>query len=109
MIAFCGLNCSKCTAFLATQNDDDSLRRKMSEMLDKNYGIKTKPEDINCDGCHSTSNRLLEYCSNCEIRKCGMEKKFTTCADCKEQPCDHLTKFHTFSPDAKAAFMTLLK
>ncbi len=109
MIAFCGLNCSKCPAFLATQEDNDTLRAEFSKMLATNYGLKYKPEEINCDGCHTTGDRILGYCSSCEIRLCGMEKKLGTCAECADQPCDKLNKFHGSSPDAKAAFAELLK
>ncbi len=30
MIGFCGINCSECPAFLATQNDDDIERKKVA-------------------------------------------------------------------------------
>ena len=35
MIAYCGLDCSKCGAFLATQANDDALRAKTSEEWSK--------------------------------------------------------------------------
>ena len=28
MIAFCGLDCEKCDAYIATKNDDQALREK---------------------------------------------------------------------------------
>jgi len=31
MIAFCGLNCTECPAFIATRKDDDEERKKVSE------------------------------------------------------------------------------
>jgi len=50
MIAYCGLDCSGCPTFLATQNDDDAAREKIYSMK---FGFNFKPEEINCDGCLS--------------------------------------------------------
>ena len=32
MIAYCGLDCEKCDAYLATINDDHELRRKTAKL-----------------------------------------------------------------------------
>jgi hypothetical protein len=109
MIAYCSLVCSSCPTFLATQNDDDAARAKTAAFYSEKFGFNMKPEDINCDGCLSEGGKLIGYCQTCEIRKCCREKGLYNCAICKEQPCDKLTKFHEFSPDAKACFESLLK
>jgi len=31
MLAYCGLVCTDCNAYIAKQNDDDELRRKTAE------------------------------------------------------------------------------
>ena len=108
MIAFCGLVCTQCPVFLATQHDDDKDRAETAAMLAEKYGLDLKPEEINCDGCHSTGDRLIGYCLECGIRQCGLEKGIETCASCDAQPCEKLTQFHTFSPEAKTAFSGLL-
>lgn len=109
MIACCGLVCSNCPAFLATQNDDDVAREKTAAAYSEKFGFKFKPEDINCDGCLSDGGRIIAYCRTCAIRKCCREKGLDNCAICEEQPCDKLTKFHESSPDAKAGFEAFLK
>ncbi len=109
MIAFCGLNCSECPMYIATQNDDDNARAESAAMLKKIYGLEFKPEEINCDGCHTKKGRLLGYCNECKIRACGMEKKFDNCAQCKDQPCENLSEFHRLSSNAKTAFEEVLK
>ena len=109
MIAYCGLVCSSCLTFLATQNDDDAAREKTAALYSEKFGFDLKPEDINCDGCLSDGGKHIAYCQTCEIRKCCREKGLDNCAICEEQPCDKLTKFHEFSPDAKVSFETLLK
>ncbi len=46
MIAFCGLNCSECPMYIATQNDDDNARAESAAMLKKAYGLEFKPEEM---------------------------------------------------------------
>ena len=101
MTAMCGLNCSGCPAFLATLHDSDEERRKTAEEWSKSYGHDIKAEDINCFGCLSVGKQLLAYCGQCEIRKCGMEKKVKNCAFCPDYACERLTKFFEVAPEAK--------
>ena len=107
-IAYCGLNCSICPTYIATQNDDDEAREKTAAFYAKEYGFTLTAKDINCDGCHSDSGRLIAYCQDCDIRKCGQEKQVDNCAACSDQPCDKLVGFHKFSPEAKACFDVLV-
>jgi Protein of unknown function (DUF3795) len=109
MIAYCGLVCSNCPTFLATQNDDDAAREKTARLYSEKFGINLRPEEINCDGCTSEGGKLLGYCQVCEIRKCCRARALDHCAVCGEQPCEHLKKFHEFSPDAKACFDALVE
>jgi hypothetical protein len=107
MIAYCGLVCSKCPTFLATQHDDDVARAKTAAFLSETYGLHLKAAEINCDGCLSSGARLIGYCNTCEVRKCAITKSVANCSVCDEQPCDKLNKFHEFSPEAKASFESL--
>ena len=108
MIAYCGLVCSNCPTFLATQNDDDIAREKTAAFYSEKFGFNLKPEEINCDGCISEGGKLIGYCQSCEIRKCCREKVLDNCTICDEQPCEKLIKFHEFSPDAKDSFDALI-
>jgi len=107
MIAYCGIVCSKCPTFLATQKDDDIAREKTAAYLSEKYGLNFKAEEINCDGCLSAGARLIGYCNTCEVRKCAIKKSVENCSVCDERPCEKLDKFHEFSPDAKASFEAL--
>jgi hypothetical protein len=109
MIACCGLICTNCPTYLATQSNDDVAREKTAAYYSEKFGFNLKPEDINCDGCHSDAGKLIVYCQTCEIRKCCRKKGLDNCAVCEEQPCEELLKFHEFSPDAKACFDALVK
>jgi hypothetical protein len=107
MIAYCGLVCSNCPTFLATQKDDNSARKKTADLYTVKFGFDLKPEDINCDGCKSESGKLIGYCQSCNIRRCCREKGLENCALCDDQPCENLIEFHNFSSDAKASFEAL--
>lgn len=101
MIAYCGIVCTGCDAFVATQNDDDAKRKEVAELWTKEYNVDVKPEDINCDGCLATTDRVFNYCNICEIRKCGAEKGVVNCAYCEDYACDKLEKFFKMAPENK--------
>ena len=101
MISVCGLLCSECGALIATKSDDDEKRAEVAETWSKQYNVDIKPEDINCDGCLSDSERLFSHCKVCEIRKCGKERSIANCAYCDEYACEKLEKFFQMVPDAK--------
>ena len=105
MVAFCGLSCTNCDAFPANQVKDIKEREKIAEKWTKLFGHGNiiKPEDIYCEGCLSKSGRLYAYCSDCEIRKCGLEKHVNNCASCTEYICEKLNKFISMVPEAKAS------
>jgi len=102
MIAYCGLECEKCDAFMATKNNDDGLRAKLAEQWSKEYSAEIKPQDINCTGCLSDGVKLY-FCGNlCEIRKCASIKDIETCAPCSDYPCGKLDFVHKNARDAKS-------
>lgn len=102
IIGMCGLVCTECPAYQATQKDDDEERKRVAEMWTKEYGAEIKPEDINCVGCTVSGGKHFSYCGKCEIRTCGMEKKAENCAHCAEYACEKLGKFFEMVPQAKA-------
>ena len=102
MIAVCGIKCSECPAFLATQENDDLKRKEVAEQWSKEYQAEFKAEDINCDGCHSVTGRLFSNCKVCEIRKCCQEKDLKNCAYCNEYSCPKLSQFFLMVPQGKA-------
>jgi hypothetical protein len=44
MTAYCGLICTNCPTYLATQADDDDAREKTVALYEKQFGFKLKPE-----------------------------------------------------------------
>jgi hypothetical protein len=107
MIAYCGLVCTSCPTFLATQNDDDDAREKTVALYAEKFGLILQKEEINCDGCLSVGGRQIGYCQVCLIRQCCLGKGLKHCVICPEQPCDKILRFHEFSPEAKTAFEAL--
>ena len=84
MIAYCGLNCEKCDAYLATINDDQLLREKTAKKWAQLNNAPILPEHINCEGCRVNGVKTV-YCDRlCAIRQCAMEKQMATCGDCQE-------------------------
>lgn len=48
MIAYCGLDCEKCDAYIATINDDQKLREKTAKLWAELNNAPILPEQINC-------------------------------------------------------------
>ncbi len=101
MIAFCGIDCHECGAFLATKNNDDKKRSEVAKLWSRQFNADIKPADINCNGCRSDGQNIFGYCTVCEIRKCGKEKKLDNCAYCDEYACEKLGAILNMMPDAK--------
>ena len=81
-IAYCGLDCEKCDARLATVNDDDEMRACVAKLWSELNGVEITPEMINCEGCRIDGAKT-PYCDSlCPIRKCAMRKGYGTCGDC---------------------------
>ena len=84
MIAFCGLDCEKCDAYIATINNDQSLREKTAKYWTELNNVQILPEHINCEGCRVDGVKTV-YCESlCSIRQCALQKGVTTCGDCAD-------------------------
>ena len=94
IIGYCGVDCSKCTAFIAKQENNDELRIKYAEEQSKLFDMTIPPESINCDGCLAEGQHL-GYCSICEIRRCCRAKSLENCAYCDDYVCEELEKVYT--------------
>jgi hypothetical protein len=102
IVAYCGIGCSECPTYIATQKNDDKMREETAKKWSEMFHSGIKPGDINCDGCTSSSSKLFDYCGKCDIRKCGKEKGVKNCAYCAEYPCEKLSAFLKNVPEAKA-------
>lgn len=75
MIAYCGLDCEKCDAYLATINDDQDLRKKTVKLWAELNNAPILPEHINCQGCRVDGIKTVFCDSICDIRQCEMKKR----------------------------------
>ncbi len=101
MIAYCGLVCTGCPAYIATQENSDTLRKQVVEKWSSDQ-YPMKVEDINCDGCLSVNKRLIKFCNECEVRACGIERGVQTCAHCDEYTCSKLENLWGMISSAEA-------
>jgi len=102
-LAPCGIECTSCDAFIATQANDSEARKRIAEKWSKEFNYPgLKPEDINCNGCLS-DGPLFSHCHECEIRKCATKRGVKNCAYCGDYPCSKLEEFHKKVPSAKEA------
>jgi len=101
LIACCGLDCSKCEGYIATQENDDNKKAEVAKKWSAMYGGDIKPEDINCNGCRPEGLKFT-HCNVCDIRKCCMEKELDNCAGCDMYVCKKLEDFFKLAPDARA-------
>ena len=101
MIAYCGLDCEKCDAYLATINDDQALREKTAKLWSELIHAPILPEHINCQGCRVDGVKTV-YCESlCGIRQCALQKGVTTCGDCPElDSCQTVGAILTNNPAA---------
>ncbi|OGO07723.1 MAG: hypothetical protein A2Y92_00280, partial [Chloroflexi bacterium RBG_13_57_8] len=71
-IAYCGINCLGCEAYIATKNNDDKLRKETAKKWSEKLNFVFEWEKLNCDGgCLNPKGKVMVYCQSCLIRKCA--------------------------------------
>ena len=99
-IAYCGLDCEKCEARIATVNNDIQLREKVAQLWTKLNGVKITADMIHCSGCRIDGEKT-PYCEAlCPIGKCALLKSMETCGSCSDmETCEKLSAIVTNNPD----------
>lgn len=101
MIAYCGLDCSKCIGYLATQSGDERELAKVAEIWSKQFSADVKPEHVICDGCKA-GKRKSYHCANlCKINRCCVEKGYDSCIECADFACSEVEFILNCVPEAK--------
>lgn len=91
IVGYCGIVCSDCRAYIATQNNDRKLREEVARSWStEEWPIS--PEDICCEGCFAAGLGLFKFCETCPVRQCGVARDVETCAHCDEFPCLKLSR-----------------
>ena len=100
-IAYCGLDCEKCDAYLATVRDDQALREKTAREWSELNHAPIMPEHINCLGCRAEGVKTVFCESLCQIRRCALQKGVETCGDCRSlNECRSIAAILANSPEA---------
>lgn len=100
-IAYCGLDCETCDAYIATKKDDQALREKTAKLWAELNQAPILPEHINCEGCRGNGRKTV-YCESlCGIRQCALQKGVETCGDCGElEKCSTVGSLLSNNPEA---------
>lgn len=101
-MAYCGLDCVNCPAYLATQSGDMVALARVAARWSSDTGMDITTESILCDGCKSGSERMNTFCGVCAIRDCAERRGLFTCAHCEEYPCERLADFPAYEAEGKA-------
>lgn len=101
MIAYCGLDCETCDAYLATIHHDEALREKTAKLWAELNHAPILPEHIHCEGCRMDGAKTV-YCESlCGIRRCALQKGAATCGDCPDmETCPVVGEIISNYPDA---------
>lgn len=100
IIAYCGLDCEKCDAYLATINDDQALREKTAKLWAELNDAPILPEHINCEGCRVNGAKTVYCDSLCAIRQCALKKGVITCGRCADlESCQKVGMVISNNPD----------
>ena len=101
MISYCGLDCEKCDAYLATINDDQALREKTAKLWAELNNAPILPEHINCEGCRVDGIKTIYCDSLCGICQCALKKGVVMCGDCLDmEKCQMVGMIISNHPDA---------
>lgn len=101
MIAYCGLDCEKCDAYLATIHNDNALRERTARAWSELNQVPILPEHINCLGCRQEGVKTVFCQSLCQIRPCALEKGVETCGGCPDmEHCQIVGEILSGNPEA---------
>lgn len=107
MVAYCGIVCSDCEAYRATQSGDRGELERVAAKWGVAYHLPTATaEDVLCDGCTAGERRWVR-CRECPIQACAAGRGLVNCASCDDYPCDDLSRFLSTYPPAKATLDNL--
>lgn len=105
MIAFCGVPCNECPAYVATQAGDPvALNQVLAEWRAYFDAPHLAVADILCDGCQARDGRLNGYCQHCPMRPCALDRNVSTCAHCDDYPCAALARMLALCDDLEGFF-----
>ena len=101
-IAYCGLDCERCEARLATVHNDATLRQKVAKEWSDLNSVEITPEMIHCVGCRIAGVKTPFCDSLCPIRQCALKAGVETCGSCGEmEACEKVGMILGNNADAR--------
>jgi hypothetical protein len=97
IIAYCGLVCTECPAFIATRDNDVAALKQLAATW---YQEPDNAEYCVCDGC-IVDGRKNNFCAHCQVRACAIGRGLVNCAHCSDYGCAKLAGFWESVPDSK--------
>ena len=102
MVAYCGLVCTECEAYLATQANDLPALEQMAQKAREEFGMPdTMADGVRCDGCLPADGYKCGYCAHCQVRACAIERGLPNCAHCDDYACEKLEAFFGMAAGAR--------
>jgi len=101
IIAYCGITCSSCEAYLATQSGDHEALERVAAAWREAYDPNITVASVICDGCLVDTERVCSNCPVCPVRLCAKERGVASCAHCDDYVCEHLERHFTFAPEMR--------
>ncbi|MBN2495384.1 MAG: DUF3795 domain-containing protein [Deltaproteobacteria bacterium] len=100
MVAYCGLVCTDCPAYIATRTRDRDKAQATAEQWARDYKVEVSIDDVWCDGCPEGGEKCA-HCAECEIRACARGRAVESCALCDDYACERLAGFFELVPQAR--------
>jgi hypothetical protein len=103
MIGYCGIVCTNCEAYKATQANDPEALEKVAASWREQFDPSITAASIICDGCLATTEKLCSYCAVCPLRVCAIQRGEENCAYCASfVECEKLEEYFSHAPTMRA-------
>ena len=110
ILAYCGLDCGECEAYIATQKNDRAGLEAIAKKWAAQFGGKDMGADACiCDGCSTGTRKSTAHCATCGIRVCASGRGVVTCAHCPDYGCETVKQFFAFAPVLKQKLEAIRK
>jgi len=92
MLAYCGIDCSKCPAYRGTVEGDVSLLEEAARSFSNGA---FEAEEWVCLGCPPADQQFIaKFCASCGVRSCAVGHGVQNCAACDDfDDCTLLREF----------------
>ena len=102
MIAYCGIVCTECEAYKATQAGDPAALENVAATWREQFDPSITAASIECDGCLAVTGTLCSYCAACPLRVCAAQRGEKNCAYCRDfEGCEKLEAYFNHAPQMR--------